>query len=113
MSPRWRQLADGRCVSALGWRSRRLRANLPRQRRKREPSPCQSTGHVRSIRSYQVRSFEVILAQVSNEDGQRVVFAGMPAEADRQRAQLRGVLHGLGAKPDTPITILSDGAEGP
>jgi hypothetical protein len=37
----------------------------------------------------------------------------MPGEADRQRDQLRGVLHGLGATPDTPVTILSDGAEGP
>jgi hypothetical protein len=70
-------------------------------------------GHVRSVRSYQIRSFEVMLAQVSNDDGQQVVFASMPAEADRQREQLRGVLHGLGATSDTPITILSDGAEGP
>jgi hypothetical protein len=37
----------------------------------------------------------------------------MPAEADRQREQLRGMLHGLGATPATPVTILSDGAEGP
>src|SRR5260370_25548153 len=37
----------------------------------------------------------------------------MPAEADRQREQLRGVLRGLGATPTTPVTILSDGAEGP
>ena len=70
-------------------------------------------GHVRSVRSYQVRSFEVMLAQVSNDDGKQVVFASMPAEADRQREQLRGVLHGLGATPATPVTILSDGAEGP
>ena len=70
-------------------------------------------GHVRSVRSYQVRSFEVMLAQVSNDDGKQVVFSSMPAEADRQRDQLRGVLHGLGATPDTPVTILSDGAEGP
>ena len=37
----------------------------------------------------------------------------MPAEADRQREQLRGVLRGLGATPATPVTILSDGADGP
>jgi hypothetical protein len=37
----------------------------------------------------------------------------MPAEADRQRDQLRCVLHGLGATPEMPVTILSDGAEGP
>jgi hypothetical protein len=70
-------------------------------------------GHVRSVRSYQVRSFEVMLAQVSNDDGKQVVFASMPAEADRQREQLRGVLHGLGATPVAPVTILSDGADGP
>jgi len=70
-------------------------------------------GHVRSVRSYQVRSFEVMLAQVSNDDGKQVVFSSMPAEADRQRDQLRGVLHGLGATPATPVTILSDGADGP
>ena len=28
-------------------------------------------GHVRSVRSYQVRWFEVMLAQVSNDDGER------------------------------------------
>ena len=70
-------------------------------------------GHVRSIRGYQMRSFEILLAQVSNNDGQRTVFSSMPAEADRQRDQLRGVLHRLGATPATPVTILSDGAEGP
>jgi hypothetical protein len=70
-------------------------------------------GHVRSVRSYQVRSFEVVLAQVSNDDGKQIVFSSMPAEADRQWDQLRGVLHGLGATPATPVTILSDGADGP
>ena len=70
-------------------------------------------GHVRSVRSYQLRSFEVMLAQVSNDDGKQIVFSSMPAEADRQRDQLRGVLHGLGATPATPVTILSDGADGP
>jgi hypothetical protein len=70
-------------------------------------------GHVRSVRSYQVRSFEIFVAQISNDDGKQVVFSSMPAEADRQVQQLRGVLHGLGAAPHTPVTILSDGAEGP
>ena len=70
-------------------------------------------GHVRSVRSYQVRSFEVMLAQVSNDDGKQIVFSSMPAEADRQCDQLRSVLIGLGATPDTPVTILSDGADGP
>ena len=79
----------------------------------RAVAPSIDGGHVRSVRSYQVRSFEVMLARVSNNDGRQVVFASMPAEADHQREQLRGVLRGLGATPATPVTILSDGAEGP
>jgi hypothetical protein len=62
-------------------------------------------GHVRSVRSYQVRLSEVMLAQVSNDNGTQIVFASMPAEADRQQDQLRGVLRGLGATPVTPVTI--------
>ena len=68
---------------------------------------------MRSVRSYQVRSFEVIVAQVSGDEGKSVVFSSVPAEADRQQQQLRGVLHRLGATPSTPVTILSDGADGP
>ena len=41
------------------------------------------------------------------------MFASVPAEANAQIRQLRGVLHGLGATPETPVTILSDGADGP
>jgi hypothetical protein len=37
-------------------------------------------GHVRSVRSYQVRSFEVMLAQVSNDDGKQLVFSSMQGE---------------------------------
>jgi hypothetical protein len=70
-------------------------------------------GHVRSVRSYQVRSFEVFVAQVSGDEGRSVVFSSVPAEADRQQQQLQGVLHRLGATPSTPVTILSDGADGP
>jgi len=70
-------------------------------------------GHVRAARQYQGRSFEVLLAQVSDDDGKQVVFASVPAEANSQTRQLRGVLHGLGATPATSVTILSDGAEGP
>jgi len=36
-----------------------------------------------------------------------VVFGSVPAEADRQQQQLRGVLHRLGATPSTPVTIES------
>jgi hypothetical protein len=70
-------------------------------------------GHVRAARQYQGRTFEVLLAQVSNGEGKQVVFASVPAEATSQTRQLRGVLHGLGATPATPVTILSDGADGP
>jgi hypothetical protein len=70
-------------------------------------------GHVRAARQYQGRSFEVLLAQVSNDEGKQVVFSSVPAEANSQTRQLRGVLHGLGATPSTPVTVLSDGADGP
>ena len=70
-------------------------------------------GHVRSVRTYQTRSFEVMIARASNEQGQEVVFSSMPAEADRQVRQLQHVLRGLGATASTPVTILSDGADGP
>src|SRR5215218_8303705 len=70
-------------------------------------------GHVRSVRRYRVRSFEAIVAQVSGTEGKAVVFGSVPAEADRQQQQLRGVLSCLGATPSTPVTILSDGADGP
>ena len=64
------------------------------------------------MRSYQVRSFEIFVTHVSNDNGQHVVFASVPAEAYHQAQQLRGVLHELGATPATPVTILSDGADG-
>ena len=69
--------------------------------------------HVKSIKTYQMRSFEVMLARVGNDRGQEVVFSSMPAEADRQVRQLQHVLRRLGATATTPVTILSDGAEGP
>jgi hypothetical protein len=71
------------------------------------------SGHVRAVRSYQVRTFEVFVAQASNDDGEQVVFSSVPVEADRQTQQLRGVLHRLGATQCTDFTILSDGADGP
>jgi hypothetical protein len=86
-----------------------------------EPTPVEAKsialsidgGHVRSARQYQGRSFEVLLAQVTNDGGKQIVFSSVPAEAVSQRDQLRGVLHKLGATAATPATILSDGAEGP
>jgi hypothetical protein len=71
-------------------------------------------GHVgAAARQHQGRTFEVLLAQVSNDEGKQVVFASVPAEATSQTRQLRGVVHGLGATPATSVTILSDGADGP
>jgi hypothetical protein len=70
-------------------------------------------GHVRAARQYQGRSFEVLLAQVSNDEGKQIVFSTVPAEANSQTRQLRGVLCGLSATPETPVTVLSDGADGP
>jgi hypothetical protein len=60
-----------------------------------------NAGHVRSVRNCQVRSFEVIVAQVSGDAGKSVVFSSVAAEADRQQRQLRGVLDRLGATPST------------
>jgi hypothetical protein len=72
-----------------------------------------NSGHVRAVRSYQVRTFGVFVAQASNDDGEQSVFSGVPVKADRQTQQLRSVLHRLGATPCTEFTILSDGADGP
>jgi hypothetical protein len=70
-------------------------------------------GHVRAVRGHQGRTFEVMAAQVNNDDGKPVLFSGVPADADPQRTQLNGVLIGLGMTADTEVTILSDGADGP
>jgi hypothetical protein len=115
-------LADIPAVETTRQRTMHVGARLEREAAVQPPTPATEAGsitlsidggHVRSVRSYQVRSFEIFLAQVSNDDGQQIVFTSMPAEADRQREQLRGVLHGLGATPTPPITILSDGADRP
>jgi len=47
-------------------------------------------GQVRSVHHYQVRSFEVLLAQTTNDDGKQIVFSSVPAEAMSQEDQLRG-----------------------
>src|SRR5271155_4742585 len=104
----------GRCRSAPGWsarRSRRQRFCHRRQTRRRSLSI--DSGHVRAVRRYQVRTFEVFVAQASNDDGEQIVFSSVPVEADRQTQQLRGALHRLGATPRTDFTILSDGADRP
>jgi hypothetical protein len=71
------------------------------------------TAHVRAVPTCQVRTFEIIVAQASNDNGRHMVFASVPDEAYHQAQQLRGVLHNLGATQTTPVTILSDGAGGP
>jgi hypothetical protein len=68
---------------------------------------------VRAARQYQGRSFEVLLAQVSNDKRKQVVFSTVAAEANSQTRQLRDVLCGLSATPETPVNVLSDGADGP
>ncbi len=55
----------------------------------------------------------MLYTQVSNDNGKHAVFASVPAEAYYQAQQLRGALHDLGATAATPVTILSDGADGP
>jgi hypothetical protein len=70
-------------------------------------------GHVKSVRSYQMRSFEVMLACASNDQGKQQLFSSVAVEADRQRQQLSAALRDLGATPATPVTVLSDGAERP
>lgn len=70
-------------------------------------------GHVSSVKTYQVRSFEVVIARAIGAMGRELIVSSMPAEAGRQTRQLRHLLLGLGAARSIPITILSDGAEGP
>jgi len=36
------------------------------------------TGHVRAVPTYQVRTFEIIVAQASNDNGKHTVFASVP-----------------------------------
>jgi hypothetical protein len=61
-------------------------------------------GHVRSVRSYQMRSFEILLAQVNNQDGDQ--GSAVCRESARQREQLRNVPQTLGATPTTPVRDL-------
>jgi hypothetical protein len=72
-----------------------------------------NAGHVRAARGHQGRTFEVIAARVSNDDGQPVLFSGVPGEADQQHTQLNGVMTGLGITADTEVTILSDDTDSP
>jgi hypothetical protein len=95
------------------------RESLSRAKTQRVAPPSETmtvsidAGHVRTARGHQGRTFEVMAAQVSNDDGKPVLFSGVPGEADQQYTQLNGVLSGLGMTADTEVTILSDGADGP
>jgi len=60
-------------------------------------------GHVRAARGHQGRTFEVMAAQVSNDDGKPVLFSGVAGDADRQRTQLNGMLTGLCMTADTEV----------
>lgn len=116
-------LGDAPEVETIRQRTLHVGAGLERDAVKLPPSAAPTEarsialaidgGHVKAVRSYQGRSFEVFVAQVSNDNGERVVFSSLPAEADRQVQQLRHVLHDLGATSRTPVTILSDGADAP
>ncbi len=84
-------LADIPTVEATRQRTLRVGARLEKEAAVQPPMPATEArsialsidgGHVRSVRSYQVRSFEIFLAQVSNDDGKQIVFSSMPAEAD-------------------------------
>ena len=95
------------------------RESLARAKTQRSVPPSETmtvsidAGHVRTARGHQGRTFEVMAAQVSNDDGKLVLFSGVPGEADQQHTQLNGVLSGLGMTTDTEVTILSDGARRP
>lgn len=65
-------------------------------------------GHVKSVRSYQMRSFEILLAHAHNDRGQGRLFSSVAAEADREPLQLSA-----SCAISEPVTVLTDGAEGP
>jgi hypothetical protein len=83
-------LADVPAVETTRRRTMRVGARLEKQAvASQPPAPAAEArtialsidgGHVRSVRGYQVRSFEVMLAQISNGDGKQIVFSSMPAE---------------------------------
>ena len=46
-------------------------------------------GHVKAVRSHQGRSFEVFVAQVSNDDSEHVAFSSMPGDRPKPGGQNR------------------------
>ena len=72
-------LVDIPAVETTRQRTLRVGARLETEAAVQPPTPATEAasivlsidgGHVRSVRSYQVRSFEIFVAQVSNDDGQ-------------------------------------------
>ncbi len=49
------------------------------------------SGHVRELWRYQVRTFEVFVAQISTDDRKQITFSSVPVEAEQQAQHLRGV----------------------
>lgn len=84
-------LGEPPMVETVRQRTLRVGARLERQAiapRSRPPSATADaitlsidSGHVKSVRSYQVRSFEIFVPQAGNDGGKSVTFAGVPAEA--------------------------------
>src|SRR5271156_3680588 len=91
-------LGDAPEVETIRQRTLHVGARLERDAVKLPPSAAPTEarsialaidgGHVKAVRSYQGRSFEVFVAQVSNDNGKQAVFSSMPSEVDRQGQQL-------------------------
>ena len=114
MSQRWRRPASEHCVWAPGWSRRRWRGS-PRQRRRRRIHRTVHRRRPRAVGSAVIRFARSRLCsrRSATMTGSRSCSPACPRRRLAQLRQLRGVLHGLGATPATPITILSDGADGP
>jgi hypothetical protein len=108
----WKPPGNELFVLARGWSRRLSRGRDPSRRwwRNLLQLTAATCGRLVSIRGARSRFSSLRSAAMR---GSGVVFASVPAEATSQTRQLRGVLHGLGATPATPVTILSDLADGP
>jgi hypothetical protein len=80
-------------MGSLARRMRRVGAKLERNVLTAKPSylPLAQAlavsvdrGHVKSIRSYQIPSFDIIVAHTSNDQGQQMLFGIFPVQADRE-----------------------------
>ena len=90
-------LGDTPAIETARRRTLKVGARLERESLKAKPPAIPEAksiavsvdgGHVKSIRSYQVRSFEILLADASNDRGQHQLFSSVAVEADRERLQL-------------------------